>query len=166
MVEEFKDIIAGLEQRIHLYKSKLHDLQKKREKVEDEAKTIAKYLELAETLYRVEVEKAKPVQPSHPLATESRDQSDTILLEKTKYSGLSVPQAAYLLLKESVEALHAKNICQKLLEGGVHLRGKTPITSVAISLSRDKRFKRVAPNTFKIIEETAILPDKFPTKEN
>jgi len=51
-MEEFKEIITGLEQRISLYKSKLHDLQKKRDKVEDEINTVRKYLELSETLYR------------------------------------------------------------------------------------------------------------------
>lgn len=39
-VEDFKDIITGLEQRIHVYKSKLQELQKKREKIEDEIKTV------------------------------------------------------------------------------------------------------------------------------
>jgi len=165
-VEDFKDIIAGLEQRIHVYKSKLQELQKKREKIEDEIKTIKKYLELAETLYRVEIEKAKWTHPSNQLAsetekergskpaTETQDHSKEILLEKSKYIGLSVPQAAFLLLKETGKPLHAKEIYQKLTEGGVRIRGKTPVTSVAISLSRDKRFKKIAPNTFTLVEET------------
>lgn len=162
-MEEFKDIITGLEQRIHVYKSKLQELQKKRDKTEDEIKTVKRYLELAETLYRVEVEKAKWVQPlnqssegdkdrSHKSPSE-HDQSKEILLEKSKYVGLSVPQATFLLLGEAGKGLHAKIIYQKLIEGGVRIRGKTPVTSVAISLSRDKRFKKIAPNTFKLSEE-------------
>lgn len=176
-MEDFKDIIAGLEQRIHVYKSKLQELQKKREKIEDEIKTIKKYLELAETLYRVEVEKAKWHQPSNPTAetekekgksgAEPHDHSKEILLEKTKYAGLSVPQATFLLLKEVGKAMHAKEIYQRLTEGGVRIRGKTPVTSVAISLSRDKRFKKIAPNTFTLVEETGpeTLLDKNPAKE-
>lgn len=181
MVEEFRDIILGLEQRIHVYKSKLQELQKKRDKIEDDIKTTKKYLELAETLYRVEVEKAKWNQPSNQQTTEgekerpskpsaeSHDQSKEILLEKTKYVGLSVPQATFLLLKETGKALHAKEIYQKLIEGGVRIRGKTPTTSIAISLSRDKRFKKIAPNTFKLVEEAGqeALLDQNPanTKE-
>ncbi|NKE72679.1 hypothetical protein MNODULE_18165 [Nitrospiraceae bacterium HYJII51-Mn-bac16s-1-B09] len=165
-VEDFKDIITGLEQRIHVYKSKLQELQKKREKIEDEIKTVKKYLELAETLYRVEIEKVKWAQPSNQLTSEvekekggkptseGHDHSKEILLEKTKYAGLSVPQATFLLLKEAGKPLHAKEIYQKLTEGGVRIRGKTPVTSVAISLSRDKRFKKIAPNTFTLVEET------------
>lgn len=174
-VEEFKDIITGLEQRIHVYKSKLQELQKKRDKIEDEIKTVKRYLELAETLYRVEVEKAKWVQPlnqpaegdkerPHKSSSEPHDHSKEILLEKSKYVGLSVPQATFLLLKETGKPMHAKDIYQKLIEGGVRIRGKTPVTSVAISLARDKRFKKIAPNTFKLSEEAGpeALGEKGP----
>jgi hypothetical protein len=167
-MEEFKDILAGLEQRINVYKSKLQELQRKRHKTEDEIQTVKKYLELAETLYRVEIEKAKLTNPSLPLPTDTdrerplrvvtpslsevNDRSKEILLERTKYVGLSVPQAAYLLLKEHQKPLHAKEIYQRLIEGGIRIRGKTPVTSVAISLSRDKRFKKIAPNTYDLAE--------------
>jgi chromosome segregation ATPase len=165
-VEELKDIIDGLEQRINFYKSKLQELQKKREKLDDEVRTIKKYLELAETLYRVEVDKAKIANLSSQIISDGEktgkalsplvdvtDQSREILLGRSKYVGLSVPQAAYLLLRESDRPMHAKEIYQKLAEGGIKIRGKTPVTSIAISLNRDKRFKRVAPNTFAAEEE-------------
>ncbi len=155
MAEEFKDIIAGLEQRIHLYKSKLQDLQKKQGKVEEEIKTVKKYLELAETLYRVEVEKARGYSStSSTQAIEIQAYSNEFLLEKTKYSAFSIPQAAYLLLEEKRAALHVKEIYKSLIDGGVRIRSKTPETSIAVSLSRDGRFKKVAPNTFKCIDET------------
>jgi hypothetical protein len=170
-MEELKEILTGLEQRIHVYKSKLQELQRKRDRVEDEIQTVKKYLELAETLYRVEVEKARMTNPALPLPAETerekphrsapptlsevRDRSKEILLEKTKYVGLSVPQASYLLFKEVNKPLHAKEIHQRLVEGGIRIRGKTPVTSIAISLSRDKRFKKVAPNTFELVETEA-----------
>ena len=59
LVEELKDILVGLDQRISAYKSRLQDLQKKRSRLDEEIATIKKYLELAETLYRVEADKAK-----------------------------------------------------------------------------------------------------------
>ncbi len=158
MVEEFKDIIAGLEQRISLYKIRLNDFQKKRDKIEDEIRTVKRYLELAETLYRVEVEKAKAA-TSRSLSDEGddtekgkRESSDVILLEKTRFAGLSVPQGTFLLLKEAGKPLHAKEIHHKLVEGGVRIRSKTPVTSIAISLSRDKRFGKSGPNTFRLVE--------------
>ena len=171
-MEQLKDIIGGLEQRVSIYKSKLQELQKKREKVDDEVKTVKKYLELAETLYRVEVDKAKLANLSNQIISQNdkertpkfqftsvpdvTDQSREILLGKTKYVGLSVPQAAFLLLKEEGKAMHAKNIYQKLTDGGIRIRGKTPVTSIAISLKRDKRFKKIAPNTFEIVGEQIL----------
>ncbi len=171
-MEELKDIIDGLEQRVSVYKSKLQELQKKRDRVEEEIKSVKKYLELAETLYRVEVDKAKLANLSNQILAESdkekpgkafftsvpdvTDQSREILLGKSKYVGLSVPQAAFLLLKENGKPMHAKDIYQKLADGGIRIRGKTPVTSIAISLNRDKRFKKVAPNTFEIVEERIL----------
>ena len=98
-MEELKDIIVGLDQRISVYKSRLQDLQKKREKIDDEIATIKKYLELAETLYRVEVDKAKLASLSSQIVTDTdkdksgrsasvvdvTDQSREILLGRSKY---------------------------------------------------------------------------------
>ncbi len=173
-MEEFKDIIGGLEQRIHAYKNRLQELQKKRDRLDEEVRTIKKYLELAETLYRVELDKAKLADLSTqiindaekdkntkssipmPILVDVTDQSRELLLGKSKYSGMSVPQAALTLLKEAGRPMHAKDIYLKLLEGGVRIRGKTPVTSVAISLKRDKRFRKVAPNTFELVEERIL----------
>jgi len=165
-MEEFKDIIAGLEQRIHQYGTKLRDLQKRREKIEEDIKTTKKYLELAETLHRVEVEKAKMAigssassgdgEKERRLDAQTEDRSRDILFEQTKYLGLSVPEATLLLLRRGGGPLHAKTIYQNLLEGGVRIRGKTPVTSVVSSISRDKRFKKVAPSTFQLAEESGM----------
>ena len=171
-MEELKDIMGGLEQRIHFYKNRLQELQKKRDRLDEEIRTIKKYLELAETLYRVELdktklanlstqiigdaEKDKNIKTSTPILVDVTDQSMELLLGKSKYVGMSVPQAAITLLKEAGRPMHAKDIYLKLVEGGVRIRGKTPVTSVAISLKRDKRFRKVAPNTFELVEERVL----------
>lgn len=166
-MEEIKDIIVGLEQRINAYKSRLQDLQKKREKIDDEIATIKKYLELAETLYRVEVDKAKLASLSSQIITDSdkdkqsrqtpltdvTDQSRDILLGRSKYVGMSVSEAAYQILRDAGSAMHAKDICHRLIEGGLRIKAKTPVTSIATSLKRDRRFRKVAPNTFEAVEE-------------
>lgn len=170
-MEELQDILGGLDQRIKAYKIKLQELQKKRDRLEEEIKTIKKYLELAETLYRVEQEKARV--SARPLPIEGErdkgrnpldvpDQSQEILLGRTKYFGMSVPQAASLLLREAGTPMHAKEVYRKLAEGGVRIRGKTPVTSIAISLRRDKRFRKVAPNTFELVDETLVAPGGVP----
>lgn len=167
LVEELKDILVGLEQRISAYKTRLQELQKKRERLDDEIATIKKYLELAETLYRVEADKAKLASLSSQIITDDKgarllpvtdvtDQSREILLGRSKYVGMSVPEAAYLILRETKRSMHAKELYQRLVEGGMRIKGKTPITSVATSLKRDKRFRKVGPNTFEALEETLI----------
>ncbi|MBI3603913.1 MAG: hypothetical protein HY205_05645 [Nitrospirae bacterium] len=162
-MEELKDILVGLDQRIGAYKNRLQELEKKRGRLEEEIATIKKYLELAETLYRVEADKAKLASLSsqiitdekgpRPLAVDVTDQSREILLGRSKYVAMSVPEAAYRILREARRAMHAKELLQRLIEGGMQIKGKTPLTSVATSLKRDKRFKKVGPNTFDVLEE-------------
>lgn len=168
-MEELTDILVGLEQRINAYKSRFHELEKKRRRLDDEIATIKKYLELAETLYRVEADKAKLASLSNQIITtddskgirpapvmDVTDQSREILLGRSKYVGKSVPQAAYEILRESNRAMHAKELVQRLIEGGLQIKGKTPLTSIATSLKRDKRFKKVGPNTFEALDDMLI----------
>ena len=168
-MEELRDILVGLEQRINAYKSRFQDLEKKCRRLDDEIATIKKYLELAETLYRVEADKAKLASLSNQIipADDSRgirssqvmdvtDQSREILLGRSKYVGKSVPQAAYEILRESNRSMHAKELVQRLIEGGLQIKGKTPLTSIATSLKRDKRFRKVGPNTFEALDDMLI----------
>ena len=168
-MEELTDILVGLEQRINAYKSRFQDLEKKRRRLDDEIATIKKYLELAETLYRVEADKAKLASLSNQIITtddakgirpvpvmDVTDQSREILLGRSKYVGKSVPQAAYEILRESNRAMHAKELVQRLIEGGLQIKGKTPLTSIATSLKRDKRFRKVGPNTFEALDDMLI----------
>jgi septal ring factor EnvC (AmiA/AmiB activator) len=69
-MEELTDILVGLEQRISAYKNRFQELEKKRRRLDDEIATIKKYLELAETLYRVEADKAKLASLSNQLITD------------------------------------------------------------------------------------------------
>ena len=167
-MEELTDILVGLEQRIHAYKNRFQELEKKKRRLDDEIATIKKYLELAETLYRVEADKAKLASLSSQIITDDSkgvrtlpvmdvtDQSREILLGRSKYVGKSVPEATYEILRESKRAMHAKELVQRLAEGGLQIKGKTPLTSVATSLKRDKRFRKVGPNTFEALEEVLI----------
>ena len=165
-MEELTDILVGLEQRINAYKNRLLELEKKRRRMDDEIATIKKYLELADTLYRVEADKVKLAHLSTQLIGDEKgtrglpvdvtDQSREILLGRSKYAGKSVPEAAYQMLREANRAMHAKELVQRLVEGGLQIKGKTPLTSVATSLKRDKRFRKVGPNTFEAIEDMLV----------
>ena len=163
-MEELRDILDGLEQRINAYQNRLQELEKKRGRLEEEIATIKKYLELAETLYRVEADKAKLASLSSQIITDDKgvrplpvmdvtDKSREILLGRSKYVGMSVPEAAYQILREAKHSMHAKDLFRRLVDGGMQIKGKTPLTSVATSLKRDKRFRKVGPNTFEALEE-------------
>jgi len=165
--DELKDIIDGLEQRISMYERKLKDLQKKRELLGDEIGTVEKYLELAKTLYRVEVDKAKLASLSSQIASNEKgdlspsevdvaSKSREILLGRSKYVGRSVPDAVYMVLQEIGRPLHAKDLYQRLKDGGMPIRGKTPVTSIATSLKRDPRFRKVGPNTFEVNHKKSL----------
>jgi hypothetical protein len=159
LMDELADILSGLEQRINVYKNKLIDLQKKRDRLDDEIKTAKKYLELAETLFRVEKNKARSATPpqvqtedQEKATTKGSEETKDVLFRTVKFAGLSIPQATYLLLREEGKPLHAKEIYLRLAEGGVKIRSKTPVTSISISLNRDKRFLKIAPNTYRLAD--------------
>ena len=165
--EELEDILRGLEQRISVYERKRKDLQKKREQLGEEIATVEKYLELAKTLYRVEADKAKLASLSSQIASHEKgnvsasdidvaSKSREILLGRSKYVGRSVPDAVYMVLQEVGRPLHAKDLYQRLKEGGMPIRGKTPVTSIATSLKRDSRFRKVGPNTFEVSHEKPL----------
>ena len=165
--DELEDILGGLEQRISIYERKRKDLQKKREQLGEEIATVEKYLELAKTLYRVEADKAKLASLSIQIASHEKGEVSTsdvdvatksreILLGRSKYVGRSVPDAVYMVLQEIGHPLHAKDLYQRLKEGGMPIRGKTPVTSIATSLKRDPRFRKVGPNTFEVSQHKPL----------
>jgi hypothetical protein len=165
--DELEDILSGLEQRISVYERKRKDLQKKREQLGEEIATVEKYLELAKTLYRVEADKAKLASLSSQISSHEKGnvsasdidvaaKSREILLGRSKYVGRSVPDAVYMVLQEVGHPLHAKDLYQRLKEGGMPIRGKTPVTSIATSLKRDSRFRKVGPNTFEVSHEKPL----------
>jgi hypothetical protein len=60
----------------------------------------------------------------------------------------TIPQATALILRESGAPLHVNEIYNRLLEGGFQFTGQHPTISIAVSLNRNRRFRKVAPGTF------------------
>lgn len=63
----------------------------------------------------------------------------------------TIPQAVTLLLREEGAPLHVNEIYNRLLEGGFKFTGQNPTISVAVSLNRNSRFRKVAPGTFDLM---------------
>ena len=60
----------------------------------------------------------------------------------------TIPQATAMLLREAAAPLHVNEIYNRLLEGGFQFTGHNPTISIAVSLNRNRRFRKVAPGTF------------------
>ena len=62
-----------------------------------------------------------------------------------RFMDRTIPQAVTLLLREEGGALHVNEIYNRLLEGGFQFTGQNPTISVAVSLNRNTRFRKTAP---------------------
>ena len=60
----------------------------------------------------------------------------------------TIPQATAMILREEGRALHVNELYNRLLDGGFNFTGQNPTISIAVSLNRNRRFRKVAPGTF------------------
>ncbi|MCW5968221.1 MAG: hypothetical protein KIT57_06885 [Blastocatellales bacterium] len=67
-----------------------------------------------------------------------------------RFADFRIPQAATIVLREAEGPLHVSDIYQRLAEGGFEFRGQHQLITLAVSLSRSKRFRKVAPGTFEL----------------
>jgi hypothetical protein len=72
-----------------------------------------------------------------------------------RFMDRTIPQAVTLLLREEGGSLHVNEIYNRLLEGGFKFTGQNPTISVAVSLNRNTRFRKVAPGTFDLVMRDA-----------
>jgi hypothetical protein len=63
----------------------------------------------------------------------------------------TIPQAATMLLREAGGPLHVNEIYNRLVAGGFSFTGQNPTISIAVSLNRNTRFRKVAPGTFDLV---------------
>ena len=63
----------------------------------------------------------------------------------------TIPQASAVLLREAGGPLHVNEIYNRLLEGNFQFTGQHPTISIAVSLNRNRRFRKVAPGTFDLV---------------
>lgn len=63
----------------------------------------------------------------------------------------TIPQATTLILRDAGGPLHVNEIYNRLVEGGFSFTGNNPTISIAVSLNRNSRFRKVAPGTFDLV---------------
>jgi hypothetical protein len=110
----------------------------------------------------LELENAMRQSASHsrpPLGMESRDVRrqeipairSNVEAVSDRFMDRTIPQAVTLLLREEGGPLHVNEIYNRLLEGGFRFTGANPTISVAVSLNRNNRFRKVSPGTFDLM---------------
>ncbi len=68
-----------------------------------------------------------------------------------RFSDRTITQACTLLLREAGKPLHVNELYHLLVAGGMGFKGNNPTISVAVSLNRNKRFRKVGPGTFDLL---------------
>lgn len=69
-----------------------------------------------------------------------------------RFSDLTITQACRILLREAARPLHVNELYNLLIAGGMRFKGNNPTISIAVSLSRNKNFKKVDPGTFELVD--------------
>lgn len=72
-----------------------------------------------------------------------------------RFSDRTITQACTLLLREASSPLHVNELYNLLVSGGFEFKGNNPTISIAVSLNRNRRFRKVAPGTFELLMRDA-----------
>lgn len=67
-----------------------------------------------------------------------------------RFADFRIPQAATIVLREANEPLHVSEIFRRMAQGGFEFRGQHQQITLAVSLTRSNRFRKVAPGTFEL----------------
>lgn len=73
-----------------------------------------------------------------------------------RFNDRTITQACTLLLREAGGPLHVNELYNLLIAGGMKFKGNNPTISVAVSLSRNRRFRKVDPGTFDLVIREAL----------
>ena len=72
-----------------------------------------------------------------------------------RFADRTITQACTLLLREAGKPLHVNELYNLLVAGGMEFKGNNPTISVAVSLNRHRRFRKVDPGTFDLVMREA-----------
>lgn len=72
-----------------------------------------------------------------------------------RFADRTITQACTLLLREATAPLHVNELYNLLVNGGFQFKGNNPTISIAVSLNRNRRFRKVAPGTFDLVMRDA-----------
>lgn len=73
-----------------------------------------------------------------------------VRVQDNRFAHATITQACVVLLREAGDCLHVNELYNRLLEGGFMFTGNNPTISIAVSLTRNRHFRKVAPGTFEL----------------
>jgi len=93
--------------------------------------------------------------PPAPVASVARHEMPAVRANaepmNDRFADRTIPQATAMLLREAGGPLHVNEIYNRLVEGNFQFTGHHPTISIAVSLNRNQRFRKVAPGTFDLV---------------
>lgn len=73
-----------------------------------------------------------------------------------RFADLTITQACKLLLREAGGPLHVNELYNLLIAGGMRFKGNNPTISIAVSLNRNRQFRKVDPGTFDLVMRDVV----------
>jgi|ERR1051325_8681931 hypothetical protein len=104
-------------------------------------------IELQRRLAQAELSRPEGSQQRHNIPVVRND----IEAVSDRFFDRTIPQATTMILREAGGPLHVNEIYNRLMEGGFSFTGNNPTISIAVSLNRNSRFRKVAPGTFDLV---------------
>ncbi|HEY3582043.1 MAG TPA: hypothetical protein VGK82_15920 [Pyrinomonadaceae bacterium] len=104
---------------------------------------------------RIQTQIERPIQTAIDRRQQIPTVRNNVEVLSDRFMDRTIPQAVTLLLREEGGPLHVNEIYNRLLEGGFRFTGQNPTISVAVSLNRNTRFRKVAPGTFDLVMRDA-----------
>lgn len=92
---------------------------------------------------------------SQPQSRNVPSRTNNIEAISHRFSDRTITQACTLLLREAGGPLHVNELYNLLVSGGMQFKGNNPTISVAVSLNRNRRFRKVDPGTFDLVMREA-----------
>jgi hypothetical protein len=72
-----------------------------------------------------------------------------------RFADRTITQCCTILMREAGRPLHVNELYNRLLESGFVFTGNNPTISIAVSLNRNRRFRKVSPGTFDLVMRDA-----------
>jgi hypothetical protein len=111
--------------------------------------------ELEDAMHRNSTPRPRAQTPVEPRRQPIPSVRNNVEALSDRFMDRTIPQAVTMLLREEGAPLHVNEVYNRLKEGGFKFTGQNPTISIAVSLNRNTRFRKIAPGTFDLVMRDA-----------